>query len=177
VTTEKDMTRVVATITVADTVELWPVYDAVFGDHPSYDAWRAEVWDRHAVREGFRLARVRQGGELVGFAYGYTGRRGQWWTDHVAEVLDPDVAGEWLGGHFELVSIGVLPSARSHGLGGRLLEGVTDGLVEERWLLTTTADERDPARRLYARHGWAVLGPGIGEGTVVMGRLRPAGGA
>lgn len=79
---------------VADTAELWPVYDAVFGDHPSYHAWRAEVWDRHAVREGFRLARVRQDGELVGFAYGYTGRHGQWWTDHVARVLDPAVAEE-----------------------------------------------------------------------------------
>ena len=161
---------------VADTAELWPVYDAVFGDHPSYHAWRAEVWDRHAVREGFRLARVRQDGELVGFAYGYTGRHGQWWTDHVARVLDPAVAEEWLGGHFELVSIGVLPAARGSGLGGSLLESLTEGLPHERWLLTTTADERDPARRLYARHGWAVLGPGIGAGTVVMGRLNAAGG-
>ena len=169
--------RPVGTVTVADTAELWPVYDAVFGDHPSYDAWRAEAWDRHAVREGFRLARVRRDGELVGFAYGYTGRRGQWWTDHVAEVLDPDVAEEWLGGHFELVSIGVLPAARGEGLGGSLLESLTEGLPHERWLLTTTADGRDPARRLYARHGWAVLGPGIGAGTVVMGRLNAAGGA
>jgi ribosomal protein S18 acetylase RimI-like enzyme len=171
------VTRPVPSVTVADTVELWPVYDAVFGDHPSYDAWRDEVWDRHAVREGFRLARVRHGGELVGFAYGYTGQRGQWWTDHVAEVLDPEVAEEWLGGHFELVSIGVRPEARGQGLGSRLLEGLTDGLPHERWLLTTTGDAEDPARRLYARHGWAVLGPGIGERTVVMGRLRPAGGA
>jgi ribosomal protein S18 acetylase RimI-like enzyme len=169
--------RPVGTVTVADTAELWPVYDAVFGDHPSYDAWRAEVWDRHAVREGFRLARVRRDGELVGFAYGYTGRRGQWWTDHVAQVLDPAVAAEWLGGHFEIVSIGVLPAARGAGVGGSLFESLTEGLPHERWLLTTTADEGDPARRLYARHGWAVLGPGIGAGTVVMGRINAAGGA
>ena len=95
----------------------------------------------------------------------------------MAELLDPDVAEEWLGGHFELVSIGVVPDARGQGLGGRLLEGLTDGLTQERWLLTTTADETDPARRLYARHGWTVLGRGIGEETVVMGRLRSAGGA
>ena len=31
------------------------------------------------------------------------------------EVLGPDVAAEWLGGHFELVSIGVLPAARGAG--------------------------------------------------------------
>ena len=164
------MNRTVGSVTVADTVELWPVYDAVFGDHPSYDAWRAEVWDRHAVREGFRLARVRVAGDLVGFAYGYTGRRGQWWTDHVAEALGPELAEEWLDGHFELVSIGVLPAYRGRGLGARLLDEVTDGLPNERWLLTTTADETDPARRLYAGRGWQVLGAGIGPGTVVMGR-------
>jgi ribosomal protein S18 acetylase RimI-like enzyme len=169
------VTRTVATITVADTVELWPVYDAVFGDHASYDEWRAEVWDRHVVREGFRLARVRAGGELVGFAYGYTGRAGQWWTDHVAEVLPAPVVKEWLDGHFELVSIGVLPAHRGRGLGARLLTGLTDGLPHRCWLLTTTADPDDPARRLYAAHGWQVLGEGIGAGTVVMGRRRPRG--
>ncbi len=166
------MTTQVGSFTVADAVELWPVHDAVFGDHPSFDAWREEVWDRHAVREGFRLCRARLDGELVGFAYGYTGRRGQWWTDHVAEVLPPDVAAEWLGGHFELVSIGVLPEARGRGVGDRLLTEVTTGLPHERWLLMSTVDEGDPARRLYARHGWEVLGPGIGPGTVVMGRRR-----
>ncbi|QIG42692.1 GNAT family N-acetyltransferase [Nocardioides anomalus] len=170
------MMGTVGSVTVADTVELWPVYDAVFGDHASYDEWRAEVWDRHVEREGFRLARARRDGELVGFAYGYTGQRGQWWTDHVAAVLEPAVAEEWLGGHFELVSIGVLPSARGAGVGGRLLEAVCAGLAQERWLLTTTADAADPARRMYAAHGWSVLGPGIGPGTVVLGRLNPAAG-
>jgi ribosomal protein S18 acetylase RimI-like enzyme len=167
----------VTVATLADAVELWPVHDAVFGDHPSFEAWRAEVWDRHAAREGFRLARARVAGELVGFAYGYTGRTGQWWTDHVAELLAPGVAEAWLGGHFELVSIGVLPEARGRGVGRELLTSLCDGLPHERWLLMTTADESDPARRLYARHGWSVLGPGIGEGTVVMGRLRVADGS
>jgi ribosomal protein S18 acetylase RimI-like enzyme len=165
--------RVIGSVTIADTTELWPVYDAVFGDHPSYDSWREEVWDRHAVREGFRLARARVEGELVGFAYGYTGRRGQWWTDHVAEALGPELADEWLGGHFELVSIGVLPAHRGRGVGARLLDEITEGLPQERWLLMTSADESDPARRLYAGHGWHVLGDGIGDGTVIMGHRRP----
>lgn len=30
---------------------------------------------------------------LVGFAYGYTGEVGQWWTDSAREVLEPQVAG------------------------------------------------------------------------------------
>lgn len=165
-------------ITVAERVDdataldLWPVYDAVFGDQPSLDEWRSSVWDRHVARDGFRLARALDGERLVGFAYGYTGERGQWWSDRVVDVLPASVSREWVGGHFELVSIGVLPSARAGGVGARLLEALTTGLPHERRLLMTTADPDDPARRLYARTGWSVLGPGLGDDRVVMGRLR-----
>jgi hypothetical protein len=34
----------------------------------------------------------------------------------------------------------------------------------------TTADELDPARRLCASDGWRVLGPGIRDGQVIMGK-------
>jgi hypothetical protein len=113
------------------------------------------VWDRHAARKGFRLARAYDGDVLVGFGYGYTGESGQWWTDHARMVLAPDVAATWLGGHFELVSI---------------------GLSHERLLLMTTSDPSDVARRLYASEGWRVLGPGIAEATVIMGKhVVPAG--
>ena len=90
----------------------------------------------------------------------------------MAEVLDDDVAAEWLGGHFELVSIGVLPAARGRGLARRLLDALTDDLTHDRWLLMTTADADDPARRLYAAAGWSVLGPGLDDDQVVMGRRR-----
>jgi ribosomal protein S18 acetylase RimI-like enzyme len=85
-------------------------------------------------------------------------------------VLAPDVAAEWLGGHFELVSIGVVADARGRGLGLALMRELTEGLPHERWLLMTTADADDPARRLYAREGWRVIGPGLGDDQVVMGR-------
>jgi ribosomal protein S18 acetylase RimI-like enzyme len=150
--------------------QIWPVYDAVFGDFPDIESWQAAVWDKHSVRDGFRLARAFDGGEPVGFAYGYTGRPGHWWTDNARAVLAPQVADAWLGGHFELVSIGVLESARGRGLGRRLLDALLDGLPHDRLLLMTTADPADPARRLYAAAGWRVLGPGIGDHTVIMGR-------
>jgi ribosomal protein S18 acetylase RimI-like enzyme len=164
--------RVVEHATSQDAGRLWPVYDAVFHDWPGAESWREEVWDRHRVREGFRLALAHRDERLVGFAYGYTGRTGQWWTDHAREVLAPDVARDWLGGHFELVSIAVLQPDRGSGIGARLLRSLTRGLVHERWLLMTTADASDPARRLYDSHGWRVIGPGIGEATVIMGRRR-----
>ena len=157
----------------AAVAELFGVYDAVYGDQPDLATWRAEVWDPHAARAGFRLVLAREDGRLVGFAYGYTGERGQWWTDRAAEALPPDVAAAWLGGHFELVSIGVLASARGAGLGAALLREVTHDLPHERWTLMTAADPEDPARRLYASQGWVVIGPGLQPDQVIMGHSTP----
>jgi ribosomal protein S18 acetylase RimI-like enzyme len=161
--------RVDRSATTADGAAVWPVYLAVFGDYPGFDEWRDAVWDRHRVRSGFRLARAYDGAALVGFAYGYTGEPGQWWTDNAREVLEPEVADRWLGGHFEVVSLGVLETARGAGTGRRLLRALTTGLEHERLLLMTTADPADPARRLYGSEGWRVIGRGIGDGTVIMG--------
>jgi ribosomal protein S18 acetylase RimI-like enzyme len=166
---------VVTSVTEADTLELWSVYDAVFGDCPDLDSWRRTTWDLHAARDGFRVARARDAGRLVGFAYGYTGEYGQWWTDQAARFLDPDVAAEWLGGHFDLVSLGVLEDARRRGIGRGLLRAVTRDLPQARWTLMTSADADDPARHLYAREGWQVIGPALGSGQVTMGRRRPTG--
>jgi GNAT superfamily N-acetyltransferase len=162
------------TVSDQDAREVWPVYDSVFGDVPDVATWREAVWDRHRVREGFRLARAYGDETLIGFAYGYTGRPGQWWTDNAQTVLEPEVAAAWLGGHFELVSIGVLPDARRDGVGRGLLRVLLEGLPHERLLLMTTSDAADPARRLYASEGWEVLGPGTGPGTVIMGKRCPA---
>jgi ribosomal protein S18 acetylase RimI-like enzyme len=153
--------------------ELWPLYRRVFGDFDDMDAWRDQVWDRHAARSGFRLALARQDDALVGFAYGYTGETGQWWTDHAATVLHPEVASDWLGGHFELVSIGVDEAVRGAGVGRQLLVALTDGLEHARWVLMTSADPDDPARRLYRSTGWAVIGPGLSHEKVIMGRAWP----
>jgi GNAT superfamily N-acetyltransferase len=162
--------RVDESVTTWDGQTLWPVYDAVFGDQPNYQTWRGAVWDRHCARSGFRVARAYADDALVGFAYGYTGEYGQWWTDNAQKVLDPDVAEAWLGGHFELVSIGVLETARGGGIGRRLMRLLLEGLPHERLLLMTTSDASDPARRLYGSEGWQVLGPGISDGQVIMGR-------
>ncbi len=155
-----------------DAAVVWPLYDSVFGDRASYHSWRDAVWDRHTGRDGFRLAAAYEGAVLVGFAYGYTGRSGQWWTDNARTVLDREVAGAWLGGHFELVSLAVDTSRRRTGIGRALLRAVLQDLPHERLLLMTTADAADPARRLYASEGWQVVGPGIGDATVIMGWRR-----
>ena len=157
-------------VTAHDAALVWPVYESAFRDDSDYETWREAVWDKHSVRSGFRLARAYDGDALVGFAYGYTGEHGQWWTDRALAVLRPDVADEWLGGHFELVSIGVLDTARRGGVGRSLMRVLLRDLPHERLLLMTSSDGDDPARRLYASEGWQVLGPGIRDDTVIMGR-------
>jgi ribosomal protein S18 acetylase RimI-like enzyme len=163
---------VVTEVAEQDNRTVFEVYEVVFGDRPDYAAWRREVWDRHVRRPGFRLARAVDEGRLVGFGYGYTGEPGQWWTDQAARALPPEVAQEWLGGHFEVVSIGVLPEVRGRGVGRAVMEALTDQLPHDRRLLMTTADEGDPARRLYRRLGWQVIGPGLRDDQVIMGRRR-----
>ncbi len=158
------------TVDDSTTDELWPVYDAVFGDQPDRETWEREVWDRHVTRLGFRLARAWLDDGLVGFGYGYTGERGQWWTDQAATVLDPAVTEAWLGGHFELVSIGVIEEVRGRGIGRGLLEALTGDLPHDRLLLMATADAGDPARRLYAADGWTVVGPGLTADQVILGK-------
>jgi hypothetical protein len=49
------------------------------------------------------------------------------------------------------------------------MRAITEGLPHDRLLLMTTTDAADPARRLYASDGWQVIGPGIGDGTVIIG--------
>ena len=82
-------------VTAHDAALVWPVYESAFRDDSDYETWREAVWDKHSVRSGFRLARAYDGDALVGFAYGYTGQHGQWWTDNAQKVLSPDVARAW----------------------------------------------------------------------------------
>jgi ribosomal protein S18 acetylase RimI-like enzyme len=156
----------------ADGELLWPVYNEVFCDQPSVGEWLDETWDRHSGRDGFRLVTAAVDERVVGFGWGYLGERGQWWTDRISETLAQPVVDAWVGGHFEIVSLGVVPAARRHGVGRRLLHHLQEAAPSDRLLLQTADDEDDPARRLYESEGWGVLGPGASDGTVVMGWRR-----
>ena len=136
--------------------DVWRCYDAVFGDRPDFVQWRSQMYGPHCARDGFRLALATEQDAVIGFAWGYIGSRGQYWSDLVEQAL-PQVAHEWVGGHFEFVELAVLPSHRRHGLGQLLLDSLLAD-VDRRCLLSTSADEGDPAVRLYRRNGWQSLG-------------------
>jgi ribosomal protein S18 acetylase RimI-like enzyme len=116
----------------------------------------AETLPTHASRAGFRMVTLRLGPDLQGFAYGYTGERGQWWTDTVSGAVPAEVDQGWFGGHFEVVELAVDPAAQGRGFGAALMEQLLLGLPHDRALLTTYAGGR-PAPRLYRRLGWTRL--------------------
>jgi hypothetical protein len=67
------------------------------------------MFARHAMRNGYRLVVVMEDAAVAGFSWGYLGERGQYWADLAAGALPDRTADEWVGGHFELVTLGVAP--------------------------------------------------------------------
>ncbi len=123
----------------------------------------------HVTRAGFRMAvAFNEGDQVVGFAYGYTGHRGQWWSEYVAERAPADVVAEWLGGHFEFVELAVAQDAQRQGTGQRLHDVLLSGLPHSRALLTTYARDL-PAPRLYRRAGWELLVDHLDEDNSLYG--------
>lgn len=147
------------------------VWADAFGTVEAPDRWVEETWDRHRAREDYRLVTAHDAQGCVGFSWGCTGRRGQFWPDLISETVGAPLE-EWVGGHFELVEMAVLARARGRGVGGLLIDAVLAGLPHDRALLGTSSDETEAAPRLYRSRGFERLGL-IREDAQVMGR-RPA---
>lgn len=144
------------------------VWATAFDPVRDVEDWRSTIWERHRAREDYRLVTAESDGAVVGFAWGYTGRPGQFWSDFVLRTLGA-AAAPWVGGHFEFVELAVEPGSQGRGIGGLLHDAMLEGLPHERALLGTTDDADAPAYRLYRSRGWQVLGSQA-PGDVVMGK-------
>lgn len=84
----------------------------------------------HAQRPAFRCVTAyhTDGGDLVGFAYGYTSASGQWWHDTITAVLSAEEVEQWFSNAFELVELAVLPTAQGQGIGGQLHDRIFAGI-------------------------------------------------
>ncbi|HVU76829.1 MAG TPA: GNAT family N-acetyltransferase [Gaiellaceae bacterium] len=121
------------------------------------DDWAREQLPRHAGRGDFVFLVARDEGELVGFAYGYTGAYGQWWTDTVARSLTAAQRAAWLDvPHFEVVELHVRPARQRAGIGSHLLAQLLSRQPHDRALLSTQKGSKK-ARGFYAKNGWAEL--------------------
>lgn len=121
------------------------------------DEWAANRLPAQTERDDFVFLVAREGGELLGFGYGYTGSRGHWWTDHVERALTAAQRAEWIDPpHFEIVELHVKPSQQRRGIGSALLAQLLTRQPHDRALLSTQTGSRK-ARGFYAKNGWSEL--------------------
>lgn len=161
-----------STAAVPHREQVLAVWEETFGAVHDHEQWSATVWDRHRSRSGFRLVTAYELGELIGFAWGYTGEPGQYWSDLILDRLGAAVA-PWVGGHFEFVELAVRPDGQGRGIGGALHDALLSDLPHERALLGTVDDPVSPAVRLYRRRGWVHLGKHTADDQVMGKVLRP----
>jgi ribosomal protein S18 acetylase RimI-like enzyme len=133
------------------------VHRSALGAGALSDEWAATRLPAHATRADFVFLIARVSEELAGFAYGYTGSRGQWWTDHVEQSLTAAQRAEWIDpAHFEIVELHVKPAQQRHGIGSALLAQLLTRQPHDRALLSTQTGSRK-ARGFYAKNGWNEL--------------------
>jgi ribosomal protein S18 acetylase RimI-like enzyme len=158
--------------------EVLEVYAEAMGVDPVAARARRGVLAGHLDRTGLTAVAALLDGRLVGIAYGYVGRRGQWWHDHVHAALveqqGREAADSWLGGAFEVCELHVRPEHQAQGLGRTLLDVLLEGQHAATAVLTTPDDETR-ARGFYRAGGWVdlardVVFPGDPRGFAVLGR-------
>jgi len=157
--------------------DLLDIYLAAMRYPPGTGEARAPLWADHSRRDGFRcVVAVDDDGQIVGLAYGYHGRPGQWWYSEVARGLG-DAPQGWLADYFELTELHVRPDRQGTGLGESLLRGLLGPVTTQRVLLSTPEGE-NRAWRLYRRVGFRdvlrdFLFTGDGRRFGVLGRALP----
>ena len=137
--------------------ELREVHRAALGAGALSDDWAANRLPTHMQRDDFVFLVAREGAELAGFGYGYTGAYKQWWTEHVARALSAAQREQWLDPpHFEIVELHVRPAWQRRGAGSALLAQLLTRQPHDRALLSTQTGSKK-ARNFYAKNGWTEL--------------------
>ncbi len=78
---------------------VWTCHRLVFGDDfADYDTWYLDLFEKHAKRSGHRLVLTQEDDIVTGYAWGYTGKRGQYWSDLLCDSLPGPIASQWVGG-------------------------------------------------------------------------------
>jgi ribosomal protein S18 acetylase RimI-like enzyme len=133
------------------------VHRSALGVGALSDEWAEVRLPAHIERLDFVFLVAREGGELAGFCYGYSGAYGQWWTEHVARALTAAQRAEWLDvPHFEIVELHVRPAWQRRGVGSALLAQLLTRQPHDRAVLSTQSGSRK-ARAFYAKNGWSEL--------------------
>jgi GNAT superfamily N-acetyltransferase len=138
------------------------VYRAAFGMPPHNKreaevARFADILPEQMRREDFRCCIARNNeGHMLGFAYGFAGRHGQWWYDSVARNLDQARFQLWLSDCFEFMEFAVLPIVQKQGIGGQIHDLILRDLPH-RTAVLSTPQIQTPALHLYRKKGWVTV--------------------
>jgi len=141
--------------------DLLSVYAEVYADRlgdPFFSV--ARYWERleaYARRDGFSLVTCRMGGELAGYALGYTLPAGSGWWQGFRGDIDPSDLNE--NGHrtFALTEIMVRARWRRRGCARAMHDALLAGRGQERATLLVLPGNV-PARNAYESWGWQKLG-------------------
>ena len=121
------------------------------------DDWAARRLPLHVRRDDFVFLVARDGPELAGFGYGYTGAYKQWWTEHVAErSLRPSASSGSTHRISRSSSCTCDRPGSGAGVGSALLAQLLSRQPHDRALLSTQAGSKK-ARSFYAKNGWTEL--------------------
>lgn len=127
------------------------------------EAWQVSYADiaprfaRHSRYQGYQgLVQLDEKSHMVGLAYGYTSRTGQYYHDLLKPALQENGRAEWLEDCFELVELVVAPSVRGSGIGAALLNQLLTA-VSNKTAVLTTRENNLGAIRFYERNGWELL--------------------
>jgi GNAT superfamily N-acetyltransferase len=149
-----------------------------FGLSDEEIAIRRQIVLRHTTYRGVRaFGAFARGGRLVGFGYGMPNDRSHWWSTVIEPYLVDAGHGDWLDGVFGVTELHVLPAFQGRGLGRTLITRLTEGVTEDRSILSAI-DTPSPARRLYHSLGYMDLArpvyfPSAPSPYVVMGAHLP----
>jgi ribosomal protein S18 acetylase RimI-like enzyme len=157
--------------------EVLDIYASAMAYPPEIAELRRGFVAAHTQRAEFRSVVTLDGERVVGFAYGYRSRPGQWWHEQVRAGLDAEAYAVWMSDCFELVELHVLPDEQGHGIGQAQLVTLLHR-VRPRTVALSTPEGESRAWRLYRRMGFVDLlrhydFPGDDRPFAVLGRNLP----
>jgi ribosomal protein S18 acetylase RimI-like enzyme len=136
--------------------EAMRVYAAAMNYTPMVGEQRGAFAAGHSRYADFQCRVALDGNQVVGIAYGYGSRPGQWWHDSVRRAVPTHLCGEWLSDAFELSELHVLPTYQGMGIGRGLLQSLVAN-APFRTVLLSTPEGPTRAFALYRRLGFADL--------------------
>jgi GNAT superfamily N-acetyltransferase len=143
--------------------EISKIYKAAFTQPPYNENEQAAKrflasLEQHVLRSGFKClaAYTSDNSHMIGFAFGYTAKAGQWWRDIVASAMTSQQIDRWLSDCFELAELAVLPIYQGKGVGGKLHDELLASIPHKTAVLSTIQAESN-ALHLYRKRGWITL--------------------